>query len=177
MFRPGKKIKLLPYSSDSWQYLAKWFYSGDFPLFFRNHIYKKSQTELENFESLYQIQGFLIFFEDRPIGFATLSFVNYISRSAHIGILIEKEYSKQDLAADAFAVLSDYIFNRLNFHKMSAQVSSVDKRSIHILETAGLTLEAKIKDASFINGMYNDDLIYSIFDTEMKQILRIYFGD
>lgn len=108
--------------------------------------------------------------QDRHIGNIGLSAINYVFRSAEIGIIIgEADCWGKGYAAEAIALLAGHCFTRLNLNRLAA--GAVDKNigSIRAFEKAGFSKEGISRQAYFCEGDYHDCVNLSLLHSEWSQ--------
>lgn len=107
---------------------------------------------------------------DRHIGNIGLHAINYVFRSAELGIIIgEADCWGQGYAAEAIALLAKHCFTRLNLHRLAA--GAVDKNigSIRAFEKAGFQREGVARQAYFCEGEYHDCVNVSLLHSDWMQ--------
>jgi len=100
---------------------------------------------------------------DRHIGNVKLGPINWIHRSADIGILIgEKDCWGKGHATEAIRLVVDYAFRKLNLHKVTAGCYSNNQGSLGAFEKAGFQVEGVRKEQFFSNDQYTDGVLLGI---------------
>ncbi|MFX1357151.1 MAG: GNAT family N-acetyltransferase [Promethearchaeota archaeon] len=88
-----------------------------------------------------------------PIGMIGLFKINYVYRTAEIGIFIgETNYWKKQFGTEAVSMIIDYAFNTLNIRKFVVAVNETNIQSLKMFEKIGFVEEGHLKDMEFING-------------------------
>ncbi len=101
--------------------------------------------------------------DNKAIGNCGYSNIRWFDRICLMGLQIgEPEYWGQAYATEATSLLIDYGFKELNFHKIYAYIFTPNVASWKCAEKNGLTREAILKKDVYINGKYEDTLVYSI---------------
>ena len=98
--------------------------------------------------------------EQSHIGIAGLSSIDYINRTAHVSVLIgEAEYRKGPYALEAYQLLLDVAFLRLNMRMVisAAVADNSAVRSIH--ERCGFREKGRIENMFWADGSYCDNVI------------------
>ena len=91
------------------------------------------------------------------IGTISLHKIDWISRKAEVGYMIgDKDYWGRGIATDVVGLITDYGFNRLNMHKITAGVVAGNEGSIKVLTKNGYTHYATEPDDHFLEGRYFD---------------------
>jgi len=63
-------------------------------------------------------------------------------------------------------MMVDYLFLSRNIRRIQAEVLSVDVASQRVLEKAGFTREGIKRKSSFVKGLWQDDIVFSILREE-----------
>lgn len=103
------------------------------------------------------------------IGFITLRRINLINGTAKMTTFIgaEKNLNK-GIGTEAHELMLRYAFNTLNLRKVSAAVFAFNTRSIHCLEKLGFRREGILEKEYYIDGQYQDDVLFRIFKEEWQ---------
>ena len=97
---------------------------------------------------------------DRHIGNIKLGPINWIHRFADIGLLIgEKDLWGKGYASEAIKLVSEYAFNKLNLHKVTAGCYDENVASASAFEKVGFSREGLRKNHFFSNGRYVDQIL------------------
>ena len=82
--------------------------------------------------------------DDRLLGDADLSVINWGSRDAFVGIGIgEREFWGKGYGTDAMRLLLRYAFTELNLRRVSLNVFEFNERAIRSYEKVGFRLEGR----------------------------------
>lgn len=104
---------------------------------------------------------------DRHIGNIGLHNINYLFRSAEIGILIgEPDCWGKGYASESITVLAEHCFRRLNLNRLSAGAVEANVGSVHAFEKAGFHREGVARQAYFCEGQYHDCIQLSLLQSE-----------
>ncbi len=100
---------------------------------------------------------------DRHIGNITLNDINWIDRTANLGIMIgDKDFWGKGYGTEATKLMTQYAFDRLNLHKLWLGVYASHKTAIRIYEKAGFEIEGNFKDELYRDGEYHDRVVMGI---------------
>ena len=83
------------------------------------------------------------------------------AKSAEIGYWLAEEFWGQGIMAKVIDEIVDYGFNTFDIIRIFARPFSTNLGSHRVLEKAGFTLEARLKNALFKNGEILDEWIYA----------------
>ena len=96
------------------------------------------------------------------IGCVGLHKIDWISRSAELGIIIgEKDYWGKKFGSQSWKMISDYGFKSLNLHRISSIIIENNKSSEKCAINSGYKKEGKMRDYLYKNGKYLNAIIYS----------------
>ncbi|MCJ7736119.1 MAG: GNAT family N-acetyltransferase, partial [Anaerolineae bacterium] len=104
------------------------------------------------------------------IGNIGLDQINWKDRSAELGIVIgEKSQWSKGYGTDAIRTLLGLGFREMNLHRIFLRVDADNARGIRCYEKAGFQLEGTFREAVFREGVYHDQRVMSILQTESTQ--------
>jgi ribosomal-protein-alanine N-acetyltransferase len=94
------------------------------------------------------------------IGNIKIGPINWFHRLADIGIIIgEKDCWGNGYASEAISLLTDFAFDTLNLHKLTAGCYEQNKGSLKTFQKAGFEIEGVRKQHCFSNGNYVDAIL------------------
>jgi RimJ/RimL family protein N-acetyltransferase len=98
--------------------------------------------------------------DDRHIGNIKLGPINWIHRTADIGLLIgEKDVWNSGYATEAIAAVTDYAFRTLNLHKVTAGCYHTNEGSARAFLKVGFVEEGRRAGYFWSDGAYVDMII------------------
>ncbi len=104
------------------------------------------------------------------IGTVKLGAINWIHRTAELGILIgERSKWSQGYGTEACRLLLRYGFERLNLHKVILGVVADHAAALRAYETVGFRREGLITDCIFLDGTYRDKVMMGISRQQFEQ--------
>jgi RimJ/RimL family protein N-acetyltransferase len=102
---------------------------------------------------------------DQHIGNVKVGPINWIHRTAEIGILLgEKKDWGKGFAAETLDLVSHYAFDKLNLRKLTAGCYGNNKGSEKAFIKAGFVVEGVRKSHFFCNGEYVDYVLLGLFN-------------
>lgn len=94
---------------------------------------------------------------DTPIGSIFLRDIDHKNRKAEYGMFLGEEAEKgKGIGCEIATLLSDFAFESLKLHKITARILADNKASLYSNFKAGFVQEACLKDEVIINGEFKD---------------------
>jgi len=100
----------------------------------------------------------------KVVGDLGIHFLN--DEQAEIGCTLEKSKHGKGYATEALKLVIDYLFNKLNKHRIIGSIDPQNLKSIGLVERLGFRKEAHFKESLLINGEWADDIVYAILKKE-----------
>lgn len=94
------------------------------------------------------------------IGTVMLFNIDLEAANAEIGYVFRKDAWGKGYGSRSVALISDFVFNNLKFHRLYANVAAENTGSGKILVNNGFLLEGRLKDHYLVEEKYCDRLIY-----------------
>ena len=171
-FKTGKHIYLREVRlSDVNENYYCWMNDPEVTNYTESRFYPVSKEALEEYVKEKQKGNDNIFLaiiykeNQKHIGNIKLGPINWIHRLADIGIIIgEKDYWGKGCATEAIRLISNYAFNTLNLHKLTAGCYKGNAASGKAFEKAGFIEEGMRKAHLFNDGKYQDLLQYGLIN-------------
>ena len=98
------------------------------------------------------------------IGTVRIGPINWLHRFSEIMITVDRPYWEKGYGTEAVKLMSDYAFNKLNLHKLTAHAYAANKASLRVLEKAGFTIEGTYTNQFLFNGEYADVLLLGMIN-------------
>lgn len=103
---------------------------------------------------------------DRHIGNIKLGNINWIHRTADVGLLIgEKDCWGKGYASEAIRLITEYAFGTLNLRKLVAGCYDVNGGSAKAFLKVGWAEEGRRKAQYFCDGAYRDEILLGVVRT------------
>ena len=107
--------------------------------------------------------------EGRLIGGVDLSTASPENRCASLGIAIgEKAFWDGGYGTDTMRTVCRFGFEMMNLHRIELDVYATNERARHVYEKVGFVLEGRKRDALFKYGRYEDVLVMSLLEGELR---------
>lgn len=100
------------------------------------------------------------------VGDALLWAIDQHNRSAHIGIAMRPACRGRGLGLDVVRVLCRYGFQLRGLHRLQLETLSDNHAMIAVAEKLGFTREGIIRDSSWVNGRFMDDVVFGLLAEE-----------
>lgn len=173
-FIEGKNLYLREVrESDVNERYYAWMNDQDITQYLENRFYPNSLQKISEFVKSKDGDPNNVFLaiinkhDDEHIGNVKLGPINWIHRTAEIGILLgEKKYWGKGFASETLRLLADYAFNKLNLRKVTAGCYGNNKGSEKAFLKAGFTIEGVRKSHFFYNGTYVDYVLLGLFNNQ-----------
>ena len=177
----GEQIYLRPITADDTELAVRW---RNQPSVVANFLYRKPITPKDHEDWLANkvFKGLVHQFivcrneDDKPLGSAYLQNFDEESRRAEWGIYLgeEQTYGK-GVGTEAGHLILDYAFNTLALHKVVSRVLARNTASARMSEKVGSIQEAYLRDEYFLDGQYEDLILFGIFNPR-EQIASVKEG-
>ena len=106
---------------------------------------------------------------DKLIGDIGLHFFDVEHQQVEIGCTLDKNFQGKGFATEALAAVFDYLFQKLNKHRIITSIDPENKNSIKLVERLGFRKEAHFVESIFMNGKWVDDLIYALLEKDWQK--------
>ncbi|ENM5935919.1 GNAT family N-acetyltransferase [Vibrio mimicus] len=109
--------------------------------------------------------------DERLIGYAGLSSISTLNRSAEYFILIgEKDCWGKGIGTSVTQVVTDYAIRTLGLHRVQLTASILNQGAIKAYSKAGYRHEGVMRQSGFRNGEFVDKVLMSVLSTEWAGI-------
>ncbi|SDX86592.1 Protein N-acetyltransferase, RimJ/RimL family [Lutibacter oricola] len=88
------------------------------------------------------------------------------SYQCELGITLDKKHHGKGYASEALKGVINYLFNKLDKHRITTSIDPKNANSIKLVERIGFRKEAHFKQSLLINNKWVDDIIYAILKKE-----------
>ncbi len=112
---------------------------------------------------------FKITVNDNFIGYIKLSRIRWFNRKCELSIMIKREYQSKGYGSAALESIIKYAFEKMNLHRLEAEVIEFNTPSIKLVEKFGFVREGVLREAKFNDGKYYDIFRYGLLKTEWEK--------
>lgn len=163
-FLVGKKCYLRGLKrSDLRGAYARWFNDQEVTRFMFNGTFPNNEVRMQAFfERISQSSDDLVLAivhkkTDKHIGNIGLHRINWVYRTAELGILIgEPDYRGQNIGTEAIRLILTHGFTRLNLHKVHLMTDCKNTNAVKTFEKSGFKKEGVLRESCFRKGKYED---------------------
>lgn len=168
----GQQIYLRPITAEDTESVVRWRNEKSVV---DNFIYRKPISEEEHRDWLKNkvetglVHQFIICgnADDAPLGSIYLQNFEEEHRKAEEGIFLgERKLCGRGIGTEAAKLMLSYAFHTLGLHKLMARVLAYNQSSIRMHQNAGYTQEACLKEELFLNGRYEDLILFGAINPE-----------
>jgi len=100
------------------------------------------------------------------VGDLGIHFFDNANKQVEIGCTLNKDFQDKGYATESIKAVIDYLFKKLNKHRIIASIDPDNKKSIRLFERVGFRKEAHFVESLLINGKWVDDLIYALIEKD-----------
>ncbi len=119
-------------------------------------------------EKLPEEMAFRIEREGELIGEIRLKSLRWFNRKAELSLLITEKKQGYGAGKEALGLMIKYAFEKMNLHRLWAEIIEYNGASIQLFEKYGFQLEGKHREAKYSKGKYWDVLLYGLLKTECE---------
>jgi RimJ/RimL family protein N-acetyltransferase len=105
----------------------------------------------------------------RPIGLVYNHDLDQANGRTFVSVFVIPECRTRGYGLEAAMMLASYLFIELRLHKVCFSVLSSNAASRSVMEGAGLTCEALLREHMFLSGRWHDLMQFSILRRETKK--------
>lgn len=171
-FLSGNRIEFRAVEKEDLPEIRSWINSYTYRRFSRNEFPKTAAKQEAWYDNLAKSQDEVAFTvwtkEDcRLIGDCAIYNINFPDRKAEIGYGLgnPNDYRK-GYGSEIVSLLCQYGFKELNLHRIYATIIEGNVGSQKILEKNGFFLEGRLREDSYVEGKYLNNLQYGILKKE-----------
>ncbi len=103
--------------------------------------------------------------DDTLVGLVQFCYPNIVARTIEYGILVDSTRVKErkGLNLKAYALIEDYVFNRLGYNKIYVRVLEHRTELIQKMLSIGAHQEGRLLKSAKLNGEYCNEVIFAKF--------------
>ena len=100
------------------------------------------------------------------VGDCALKIDEHDERQAEIGYTLARAYQGKGIATEAVSCVLDYVFRRLELHRVVAITDCENTASVALLERLGMRREGHFIQNVWFKGKWGDEYLYAILQDE-----------
>jgi hypothetical protein len=145
---------------------------------YRSHYISKEE-HLRWFEGLKLEKGnrkvWIIYYEDIPVGVINLFNIDYENKITDWGFYIgETAYRGLGIGSISLWRLMEYVFDKMNFHKMYTSVLENNSDALNLYKKFGFKEEGRLRKHIFKEGKYIDVILIGILKEEWEDARKLF---
>ncbi len=106
--------------------------------------------------------------DGKVIGSIVFSRIRWFNRKSEISIILKKEFQGKGYGKKSLKAAMDFAFNKMNLHRLEAEVYEFNNVSIKLIESLGFKKEGILREAQYSKGKYWDIIRYGILRNEFE---------
>lgn len=158
---------VLAYQSDP-RYLQYYHWTERTPRavrdFVNNFVVQQRDRPRAKFQLAIALQS-----DERLIGNCGIRKATFDVSEAEIGYELAPQQWGQGYASEAARAMVRFGFEELDLHRIWAECIADNRRSVRVLEKAGLQLEGRLRDKVYFKGRWWDTLLFAILEHEWHE--------
>ena len=120
---------------------------------------KKTPTEM-----IFRIER-----DDKLIGELKFHSIRWFNRKAMLSVILIEEYQKKGIGTEALKTAIKFAFEKMNLHRLEAEVIEFNQPSKKLVEKLGFKLEGTLREAKYSGGKYWDIYRYGLLRKEYQE--------
>ena len=167
----GDRIYLSPRNSEDVEKFTEWLndfettdYTGRSGILTTLDGERKYLEENSNPEATFVI---VTLEDNKMIGTVSLEDINWINRTATLGIFIgDKEFRSKGYGTEAIRLILEYGFKYMNLNNIKLDLMEFNERALKCYEKCGFKEYGRRRKCKFVNGKYYDSISMDILADE-----------
>lgn len=106
--------------------------------------------------------------DDKIIGTTTLFRLDEQSRRAEIGYILNRRFWGNGYVNEALTALLDFAFEKMNLHRIEADIDPRNTASVKTVERLGFEREGLLRERWIVGGEIQDSLFYGLLENDWK---------
>lgn len=113
---------------------------------------------------------FCINVENQLAGIISTHQIDWMNQRTSIGYWVRSDMVNHHIGTEATAVLMEYIFEKLKFHRIYIQAATGNAASNRVIQKLGFKLEGVLKENELLKDQYLDHNIYGMTSEDYKKV-------
>lgn len=178
----GDKVYLSPRNPDDYEIFTKWMNDLEVTKGLTSSHRIFTFTDEKKYLSMDSNQSESHFMivdneSDKTIGSTALMDIDYINRTATLGVFIgDKDFWGKGYGSDAINLILDFGFNIHNLNNIKLHVYDYNERAIKCYEKLGFKVVGRLRESKIVCNKKYDDIIMDMLSSEFESnyIKKIY---
>ena len=169
----GDRIYLSPRSTEDAEIFTEWlndFETTDYVG--RSGILTSLESERKYLEENNSPEATFVIVtldEDKMIGTVSLENIDWLNRTATLGIFIgDKNYRSKGYGTEAIKLILEYGFKYMNLYNIKLDLMEFNSRALKCYEKCGFKEYGRRRKCKFVNGKYYDSIAMDILADEFE---------
>ena len=107
--------------------------------------------------------------DNKLIGELKFHSIRWFNRKAMLSVILIEEYQKKGIGEEALKTAIKFAFEKMNLHRLEAEVIAFNEPSKKLVEKLGFRLEGTLREAKYSEGKYWDIYRYGLLRKEYKK--------
>ena len=107
-----------------------------------------------------------------PIGVLSLKDINRRNGSAHLSIILERMSWDKGYGAEAIKGTLEFLFDKMNFHRVWLRVAEDNLRAISCYEKCGFAKEGSLREDHLTHGGWKNSFVMSVLVDDFRRSRR-----
>ena len=108
--------------------------------------------------------------DDKLIGEVGFKTIKWYNRKAEVSVILTKENQGKGYGTEATKAIMKYGFEKMNLHRIEAEVIAFNEASIKMVESLGFVKEGTLREGKYSYGKYWDIYRYGILRSEYDKL-------
>ncbi len=169
------RLHFRSFQPDDWRAIYKWSHDAEANLYDEGEPLSEAEAKdivesiIESTVSKSRTDYYFMLHrrsDDGLIGSVYIAMRDEIARKAEIGYRIDRQYWGQGYATEAAQRIVEYGFDRLEVHRIFADVVCENVGSVHVLEKIGMQREGLLREDVYFHQHYWDVCTYAILASD-----------
>lgn len=160
------KVGLLPFEPSDAYIISDWYYSGEYPFYFRSLSSVVKITDFQNFDHLLGGSTFIVRDElkKEPVGMVGIHGVNTLSMTCKFMALSDVKYRGKEYIKEATSLVFNWLFKELNYNRVYSDVCEKDERTLYVVKKSGMKCLGPV-DLCKVSGKLYEEIRYYMDNT------------
>jgi RimJ/RimL family protein N-acetyltransferase len=175
-FLDGKQIYLRPFTKSDIPTWYDWFNSQELTEHMNKGAFPNTEEAQEEFynqlvKSKNDVQlAIILKKDDSLVGIVGIHKIDWIHRHGDVSIFVgDTKLRGKGIGTEAISLIVRHAFNKLNLHKLTAGMSSLNVGARKSFEKNGFIIEGNLRENFFYKGSYVDQIAMGLLREEWER--------